>query len=279
MVMLYLVSPDVSVMGKWNMEGGLKMLSQSIELLNNKKYEEFVENGRFVTSLKAIFLFERLWNELSNGGTQKLIFPTRIVWINGAPGSGKGTNKRNIMRTMGISARPIVVSDLLNNTEAFRAKIDQGLLIDDEDVTSLLFRKLLEENHSKGIIVDGYPRTKIQAECARLLQVKMEKIAPIKMISIVLLIDEKTSIKRQLLRGQNAIEHNKKVSREGVGELIRIRETDVKPEVARSRYHTFQEKTYEALNLLRTFTEYYNIDAKGSLDEVKERIANALKKK
>jgi adenylate kinase len=260
------------------MEGELKMLSQSIDLLNNKKYEEFVENGRFVTSLKVIFLFERIWNELSQGGTKKPVFPTRIIWVNGAPGSGKGTNKRNIMRIMGIPARPIVVSDLLNNTEAFQEKIDKGMLIDDEDVTLILFKQILEENNSKGLIIDGYPRTKVQAECVRLLQLKMEKTIPIKMISIVLLIDEKTSIKRQLRRGKNAIEHNTKVSREGHGELIKIRETDVKPEVARKRYHIFLEKTYAALNVLRGFTEYYDIDAKGSLDEVKERLVSALKK-
>jgi adenylate kinase len=183
------------------------------------------------------------------------------------------------MRIMDISARPIVVSDFLNDTEAFKEKIDRGMLVDDEDVTLLLFKQILEENNSKGLIVDGYPRTKVQAECIRLLQLKMEKTIPIKMISIVLLIDEKTSIKRQLRRGRSAIEHNTKVSREGHGKLIRIRETDVKPDVARKRYHIFLEKTYMALNLLKNFTEYYDIDAKGSLDEVKERLVSALKQK
>jgi adenylate kinase len=276
--MLNLTLPNVPVVERWHIGRRLKMLNEGINMLKRKEYEIFIKDGQFVAPLEAIFLFDRIWNQLSLNNTKRVVFPEEIVWVNGAPGSGKGTNTRNIMRELKISARPIVVSDLLN-ADKFRQKIDQGLLIDDEEVTLLVFEKIIEENHQRGIIIDGYPRTKLQAQCIQLLQIKMEKTNPIRMAGIVLLIDEKTSVQRQLMRGQDAIEHNQKVTREGKGELMVIRKTDQDPVVAHARYNEFYEKTHPAMRTLKKFVAYHEVDAKGSLQEVKERIREALKKR
>jgi adenylate kinase len=262
------------------------MLNQGMDLLKEKRYEEFTNNGYFVTSIEAIFLFDRVWNKLSRddyGNVREITVPAHIVWVNGAPGAGKGTNTRNIMRTMGIFTRPIVVSDLLDDA-GFRKKIDQGMLVDDEAVTLLVFEQIFNVNsdrksNRKSIIIDGYPRTKLQVDCIQLLQMKWRKTLPIKMTSVVLLIDERTSIQRQLARGQNALEHNKKVSQEGVGDLIEVRSTDRDPTIARNRYKIFCDETYNALKLLKRFMDYYSIDAKGSFDEIKLRISEALKRR
>ncbi|MDR1435096.1 MAG: nucleoside monophosphate kinase [Puniceicoccales bacterium] len=253
------------------------MLSESINFLKNKNYEEFVEDGRLIVSPEAAFLFDRIWEKTAQKGARKIVFPEQIVWVNGAPGAGKGTNTRDIMRALRIPRHPIVISDLLND-EKFKQKIDRGELIDDEEVTLLLFEKIFEETRGKGIIVDGFPRSKIQVEFIELLQKKSEKTVPIKMASVILLIDEKTSIQRQLFRGQIAIENNKKVAQEGVGQLMEVRKTDSNPDIAHARYNTFYEETYEAIKLLKRFTDHYEIDAKGSFDEVRERIFEKLKK-
>jgi adenylate kinase len=276
-VMLSLASPGNFVAEKLNIWRQLEMLNRGIDLFKSKKYETFIKDGRFVTSIESIFLFDRIWNQLSKNDTQMISFPGQIVWVNGAPGSGKGTNTRNIMRAMNFAARPIVVSELLTDTD-FKEKIDQGRLVDDEEVTLCVFRKIMEEGHRKGVIVDGYPRTELQTECIRLLQIKVEKTTPIQMLSMVLLIDEKTSIQRQLARGQSAIEHNQKVSWEKIGEMVEVRKTDRDPDVARARYNEFYEKTHPALRLLKKFVDYYEIDAKGSFDEVKLRIFEVVKK-
>jgi adenylate kinase len=276
--MLYLTLPAISIVEKWNVRRQLKMLNEGMDLIKDKRYEEFVRDGCLSTSLEAVFLFDHIWNQLSQNNTKKVSFPGQIVWVNGAPGSGKGTNTRNIMRTLSISTRPVVVSDLLQSAE-FKEKIDKGMLVDDETVTILVFEKIIGESHKKSVIVDGYPRTELQTQCIQLLQMKMEKTTPIEMISVVLLIDEKTSIERQLARGQDAIEHNQKVMREGTGELVEVRKTDRDPEIARIRYHEFYEKTHPALRSLKKCVEYCEIDAKGSFDEVKSRITEILKKK
>lgn len=252
------------------------MAKDAIDFVNNKEFEPFVKEGQLVASAPAVFMFCRVWKRLLSEFPE-IKLPRTIVWVNGAPGAGKGTNTRNIMRVMGISTRPIIVSDLLHSPE-FQQKIDQGLLIDDEEVTYLVFKRIVEESHNEvGIIIDGYPRTLIQAECASLLQHKVGA-ERLREVTVVLLVDERTSILRQKTRGQEAIEHNNQVQSSGHGELQTVRATDMNDDVARARYAAFRDQTLSALKVMKKCSNYYDIDAKGSFDEVRGRIYEALKK-
>jgi adenylate kinase len=255
------------------MEEFVKMAKANIDFFKDKRYEQFIQNEQLIASRDSILLFLQVWDRLIENGV-RTIAPRSIIWINGAPGSGKGTNSRNVMRALNISLRPIVVSDLLN-TDEFKKKIDQGLLVDDAEVTFLVFKRIFEEGAGKSIIVDGYPRTTIQADCIRLLQAQI-KDASLSMVAIVLLVDERTSIQRQLTRGREAEEHNMKISGKGT-ELVEVRTTDKDPGLAHRRYTEFYEKTYPALRMLKKFTDYHEIEAKGSVIEVRDRINMALK--
>jgi hypothetical protein len=76
----------------------------------------------------AQLIFNDAWNELvEEVGEETLDFPREIFWLNGAPGAGKGTQTQFIMEYCGLTAKPIVVSDLLNSTEARRLK-DAGMM-------------------------------------------------------------------------------------------------------------------------------------------------------
>lgn len=245
--------------------------------LSKQTYEPVLENGKVMASAEAVAIFNRVWGRLTKEFKEEMRFPGLIVWINGAPGSGKGTNTRNVMRALSISARPIIASDLLHDDPVYQARIDQGLLINDEDVVYLVFRQIIQESRGNSIIVDGYPRTRIQAECTYLFLKKMGTTA-MRMLTIVLLIDEKTSIKRQLARGQEAIAHNEQAQLTGEA-LVEVRKTDTDENIARERYSTFIEKTHGALKFMKKFSTYYDIDAKGSFDEVRDRIYSILKQK
>jgi adenylate kinase len=121
----------------------------------------------------AQLIFRDVWAWLESAlGAEKLHFPKEIIWLNGAPGSGKGTNTPFILRERGITAEPIVTSALLNSPEATAIK-NAGNLISDPIVVRLLFHKLLEPKYTNGVIVDGFPRTRVQCECLKLLYQKM----------------------------------------------------------------------------------------------------------
>ncbi len=238
----------------------------------------------------AQLIFNSVWNELvEDYGEENLTFPREIFWLNGAPGAGKGTQTRFIMDYCGLTARPIVISDLLNSPEAKRLK-DAGMMVGDREVTSLLIRQLMEPSCATGVVVDGFPRTQVQVECLKLFYQKLTDLRarylgtekssrfhkPIFHI-VVLYVDESVSVDRQLKRGRKAQEHNKRVEITGTGELMEIRKTDLSVEAARNRYRTFKEITFDSLTTLREIFYYHFINAQETIEEVQRRIINELK--
>ena len=81
-------------------------------------------------------------------GTPPLVVPREIVWLNGAPGSGKGTNSAFIMQARGFIKAPIEMSNLLKSDPAAQKKIAQGLLLDDEAVLDSLLDALFHPSGS-----------------------------------------------------------------------------------------------------------------------------------
>ncbi len=237
----------------------------------------------------AQIIFNSVWNELeAKYGRARLHFPKELILLGGAPGAGKGTNTPFIMEARGLTCPPIVVSSLLDTPEMRRIK-DSGNMVGDREVVSILFKKLLDPMYQDGAILDGFPRTVAQVECMKLLYHKMLQLRaefyntkyralfrqPIVHI-MMLFIDEKESVARQLTRGREVIEHNEEVRSSGLGELLEERKTDTDPEAARRRYQVFKERTYDALQSLREVFHYHFINAQGSLPEVQQNIIHEL---
>src|SRR5258708_6772829 len=174
----------------------------------------------------APLIFGQVWNRLvQERGLENMVFPKEIMWLGGAPGSGKGTNTRFLLGGGGRPAPPIVVSDLLDTPE-MRALKDRGQFVGDREVIEALLRKLLEPAYQTGVVVDGFPRTKVQAEAVKLLHDQIMQLRstywgtptgkrfrrPIFRIT-VLLGGEQTSLERQLRRGREISAHNEEVRR------------------------------------------------------------------
>jgi len=238
----------------------------------------------------AQIIFNSVWNKLMDElGEENLRFPKEIFWLNGAPGAGKGTNTEFIMKYRDLTAPPLVVSALLDSAEAKKMK-DAGMLVGDREVIEIMLRNLLDPIYQTGAVVDGFPRTKVQVECVKLLYNKLVELRN-KYVDtlfaehfkkphfhiVVLFIDEKESVRRQVNRGKEALAHNEEVRESGVGELIEVRPTDLDPDAALNRYRTFKEKTYGALKDLREIFFYHFINAHGPIEEVRKRIDEELR--
>ncbi|EMI42458.1 nucleoside monophosphate kinase [Rhodopirellula sp. SWK7] len=237
----------------------------------------------------AHVIFNTVWNDLEEEiGHENLRFTKELILLGGAPGSGKGTNSEFIAKVRGLTCPPIIVSDLLNTPEANRIK-EAGGMVGDTEVVGILFRKLLEEEYRDGCILDGFPRTRVQVECLHLLVQKMNQLyreyhtTPLAINfrkptvhAVVLFIDEKTSIERQLLRGRQIAEHNERVALEGDGEIIELRPTDLDPIAAKRRYRVFKEKTWDALQSLKQIYHYHFVDADGAIADVERKIRSEL---
>lgn len=237
----------------------------------------------------AQVIFKTVWEELVDEvGRTKLWFPKELILLGGAPGSGKGTHTKFVMQARGLTCQPVVVSDLLTSPEAMRIK-DQGGMVGDKEVIAILLRKLLEEQFRDGAILDGFPRTRVQVECLKLLVDNINRLHSEfadtehamhfrhpTIHAMVLFVTEKTSIERQLKRGRDFLEHNRSVEDTGVGKVLDVRATDLQPETARRRYRVFKEQTWDALTSLKEIYHYHFINAEGPIAEVEANILREL---
>jgi adenylate kinase len=238
----------------------------------------------------ARLIFEPVWDALvEEVGVEQLRFPKEMILLGGAPGAGKGTQTRFISETRGLTCPPIVVSELLTTPEMEALKA-QGVMVGDKEVVALLLRKLLEPIYRDGVILDGFPRTPVQVECLKLLVEKIGELydrfadTPLRIQFrrptihvMVLFVGEATSIARQLGRGREIAEHNKKVAETGVGTAIELRATDLSEDLVRRRYQVFKEQTWTALTSLRELYHYHFINAEGPIAEVQANILQELK--
>ena len=237
----------------------------------------------------AHLIFGSVWRDLeADFGRANLRFPKEIILLGGAPGAGKGTNTAFITKTRGLTCQPVVISALLDSPEARTLK-NAGNMVGDREVVSLLLRQLLRPEYRDGVILDGFPRTKVQVECLKLLVDKMQALRTEfyeSTLSIhfrqptihimVLFVDEKESITRQLKRGRETKAHHDEGARSGVGEPMEDRPTDHDESLARRRYRVFKEQTWDALQSLKEIFPYHFISAQGTFGEVEQNILREL---
>ena len=238
----------------------------------------------------AQLIFNRVWKGLEQEvGHENLHFPKELILLGGAPGAGKGTNTDFIREVRGITAEPIVISALLDSPEARKIKAGGGM-VGDEEVLRLLLRELLKPEFRDSTVLDGFPRTKVQVECLKMLYDQMIALAPRVLQHaaqahhfrqptfhiMVLFVDEAESIARQLKRGRETLAHNEEVRQSGVGELWEERNTDFDEDLARNRYRTFKEKTYDALVSLKQIFHYHFINAQAPIEVVQQNIIREL---
>ena len=238
----------------------------------------------------AQLIFSAVWDDLlEKHSRDNLRFPREFIWLGGAPGAGKGTNTPFIAKARDITAPPIVVSSLLTSPQAVAIK-NAGKMVGDREVTGLLFEELLQPQYHEGVIIDGFPRTKVQVDCLKifyhaLLDLHNEyRNTPLArhfrkpMFRIALLfVDQEVSVARQLKRGREIQEHNRQVREKGVGKLLDERVTDVDPDLCKNRYKTFKETTYDALESLKKIFHFHFIVAEGTLPEVQQNILQEFK--
>jgi len=96
--------------------------------------------------------------------------PVRALVLFGPPGSGKGTQAKLLVQCLGIPH--ISTGDMLREhiqsgdtlAREISRMMHTGALVADEKVNALVEERLAEPDCDRGFILDGYPRTRQQAE-------------------------------------------------------------------------------------------------------------------
>lgn len=164
----------------------------------------------------------------------------KILFL-GAPGSGKSTQGQMFAEKTG--AKWISSGQMLRGSkeEWIQEKLKTGELFDDEFITDMMLGELkTRENY----ILDGFPRTKVQAEKMVEAGIKLDKI-----IEIAVPVEE--LIKRMLLRGR--MEDNEDVISKRV-----------------SIYEQTRDDIVEVLE--KTGVKLEKVDGVGTIEEIFDRI-------
>jgi adenylate kinase len=213
----------------------------------------------------------------------------RIILL-GAPGSGKGTQSQRLVERHGIPQ--ISTGDLLraavkNGTPlGLRAKaaMDSGKLVDDEIVLGMIRERLAEEDAQRGFVLDGFPRTLVQAGALDTMLREMGK--PLDTV-VLLEVDNAELTKR--ISGRRSCQDCGKVfnvftSPAPAGEVCPktnephrlFQRSDDNETAVAERLRVYDEKT-------KPLVEYYSqqgllrsIQAEGDVDEITNRLNAVL---
>ncbi len=108
----------------------------------------------------------------------------KIMFL-GAPGAGKGTQAEHTSERLGIPAisTGAIIREAIKNETAMglaaKAYTEKGALVPDEVVIGIIKERLDMEDCKNGYILDGFPRTVVQAKALDDMGIEMDAVISI----------------------------------------------------------------------------------------------------
>jgi adenylate kinase len=206
----------------------------------------------------------------------------RLV-IFGRQGAGKGTQSTRLSARYGtphISTGDMLRAAVANATplgvEA-KAVMDAGGLVSDEIILGVVEERLAESDvQANGFLLDGFPRTVVQAEGLALF-------TPID-VAIDLVVPEEVVLERMSSRRvcsscgrvySLAVPPSTGWACDSCGSDV-VQRTDDRPEAIAKRLHTYATETQPTIDWYAAAGLLTAVDGLGSPDEVTERLLAAI---
>ena len=176
-----------------------------------------------------------------------------IIIMFGAPGVGKGTQaaiaavRKNILHLSTGEAFRNAISAGTEMGNIAKNYVESGGLVPDEIVTGIVKEALQKPEYSQGAILDGFPRTLVQARSLDDMLSELGK--DIKMI-INITLDGEEIVQRMLKRGRQ----------------------DDNEVIIRHRLNVYNEQTAPLLEYYQSSGKMVNIDGNADVETVYTRI-------
>jgi len=206
---------------------------------------------------------------------------SQIFLFMGIQGSGKGTQAARLSEKLSIPH--ISTGDIFRATikqqsplgEELRGILNSGALVPDELTSRMLGERLAQADARKGFILDGYPRTKVQAEhLDRMLQERNDSICAVFFFDLP---DEEAVARlepRRVCTANNAHIYHlvyNPPKQAGVCDIDGaplMQRDDDKPEAIRKRVDEYLEQTLPVAKNYDGQGLMHYIDATQSIDDV-----------
>jgi adenylate kinase len=212
----------------------------------------------------------------------------RLVLL-GPPGSGKGTHGAWLSEQYGvptISTGDILRAEVAQGSQLGRkAKqyMDEGKLVPDDVILEMIEQRFRADDCARGFLLDGFPRTRAQAEG---LDVMLQRFGW-KLDGVLKLdVDEEEIVRR--LTSRRVCSRCGKIFNLVTdpppangrcpncnGEVIQ--RSDDTEETVRNRLRVYEEQTRPLVDFYRDRGLLVTVNGQGSIEEVRERIAQALR--
>ena len=185
------------------------------------------------------------------------------IVIFGAPGSGKGTQSERIVEKYGInhiSTGDVLRAEIKNGTElgkTAKGYIDQGQLIPDELMIDILASVFDSFEDSKGVILDGFPRTIAQAEALKKMLAERGQDVT---VMVDLEVPEDELMTRLIKRGKDS------------------GRADDNEETIKKRLHVYHSQTAPLIDWYKNEKKYQHINGLGTMDGIFADICEAVDK-
>jgi len=208
-----------------------------------------------------------------------------ILVLLGPPGGGKGTQAKKIVEEFGyghFSTGDALREEVRNETEIgkkAKAIMEAGELVPDELLGAMVKGRIEQAVGSKGIILDGYPRTVAQAEFLSTFTVDF------KVAAVNIAVDQEQIVARLSARRfcpNCGTIYNTTFSppkTEGIcdkcGTELARRKDDYE-DVIRERLRVYDEKTQPVVDYYRSSGAYFEVDGNNSPEDVFTEVSSIV---
>ena len=213
-----------------------------------------------------------------------------VLILLGPPGAGKGTQARMLEDAFGLvqlSTGDLLRAAVAAGTEAgarAKAVMEAGGLVSDDIVIAILRDRLTQPDVAKGVILDGFPRTTVQAEALdRLLAESGQRINA----AVSLEVDDAAMVDRISGRftcadcGEGYHDSFKPTARPGVcdkcGGTSMKRRADDNAETVGQRLAAYHAQTAPLIAYYANKGVLQSIDAMGEIDAIAGALGNIVR--
>jgi len=211
----------------------------------------------------------------------------RLILL-GAPGSGKGTQAKNIAEKVGITH--VASGDIFRAAatrgdelgKQAKSYMDKGLLVPDEITIKMILERIAAPDCAKGVMLDGFPRTLEQAKALdKALKQKKQAIDRVFYINVT--TDELVRrlggrfICRKCQAPYHKVSSPPKVAGKCdkcSGELYQ--RADDTPETVGKRIDVYTKETAPLIDYYKKSKKLVEIKGEGNIDDITKNIVAAL---